>query len=766
MTESMTTETAQIVTRDELMAIDEADIRLLCGEQVFAEAEAIARQGLTSPTRNGLTIEARMSAERGRMMTSQVTFRFPQIDERCDCRYPARFCAHVGALLLLWVRKPGAFAVAGEPQERYALQRNWSQRSEPPSRPVHDPPFELRLLLDSLRVPDLRSLGQRLGLRLRGGAKSGLVDQLVAFLGDKSQVEQLVAGLSPDLRLALAAIYALGGRDGPGQRQLKVALDRLSPTGSDGEVQLAALQDLALVYEPVDAPGSGRCQVPVAYWPQMPTIDVVGPGAEPPGPIEPAGTLGSSLLAIWSSIRAGELRLAARPIALPSVPARAYPALQNPGFVRQEVEALARSGRFAVENQELTIPRRTSLLSDESLRALGARVGGLDAAELVWNLLRDLGLVQLGEVMSAAEGPARELLWAGTRGRLAAVLEAWLRVTGWSELDLALAANPGLRLRRRLKFAPVSYYYDYERLSWSDLDEAVSDGRRFVARVLSLLPVGAWLTTESLLQLIWRIWPDLVYSGEGQAPKGDWWLEVDGRRVNSARFGDWARGPGAVVTALVAGPLHWLGLADLAGPADHPTAFRLRPEARLLRGDNVPEEVTLAPVDLGPDLEVGVATGYPDVELRELLSSAGRLLGTSDRILRYRLVPEGVLSLFDGGRTADDLLAVFERRGGAVPAEARAAIERWWRNYTQLRLAEGITLIELSDEHLLEELLVATSLRSHLIHRFTPRLLAIDPAGADGLFAEMRARGYMPRTEPLEDANRADAADPARSGER
>ncbi len=63
-----------------------------------------------------------------------------------------------------------------------------------------------------------------------------------------------------------------------------------------------------------------------------------------------------------------------------------------------------------------------------------------------------------------------------------------------------------------------------------------------------------------------------------------------------------------------------------------------------------------------------------------------------------------------------------------------------------------------ADDHLVDELLVATSLRRHLIHRFSPRLLAIDQAGADELFAELRTRGYMPRVEPLEAADRADGA--------
>lgn len=757
-------DSALVVTRDELMAIDEEAIRALCGEKVFAEAEAILAHGLSSPMRNGLTIGASLMNERGWRLTPRVSFRFADLDERCDCRSSDRFCAHLGALLLLWARRPGAFAVEGEPQERFSVSRKWNRRADRSERiPVRDSRFELRMLLSSMLVADLRNLGRRLEVRLRGSAKSDLVEQLVATLSEPSYLEQAFAALAPDLRLALAATYALSDRSGASSKKLKVALGRLVPSGLGADSLVGELQARGLVFGRGDEDEPWLYQVPFAYWSHLPPLDAVERVAKPDEPTRLAGSLADSLLAIWWSIRDEQLRLAARPVALPDILARAYPPLQDPGYVREEVRELTRSGMWADQTHELTVPRRTSLLGDSSLRDLGARVGGAEQAELGWNLLGELGLIAPGEVMSALDEPARELLWLSRLGRLRAVVDAWLRLTGWSEADVALVASPRLRLRRRLKVGHSSYFADWA--GQRDLDEMASEGRRFVLRVISLLPEDVWLRTESLLNLIWRIWPDFLYGDKSRESRPAWWLEADGRRLDAGRFADWARGPGAVVTALVAGPLHWLGLADLAGPAAHPTAFRLRPEARLLRGGEMAEEATLAPVALGPDLEVRVKAGYPDPELRDLLSTAGGLLETSASGFRYQLAPEGARSLFEAGQSADDLLALLGRRAESVPAELRATIERWWQLYGGLRLAEGLTLVELSDDHLLDELLVATSLRRHLIHRLTPRLLVIDPAGADDLFAELRGRGYLPRREPLEGAGRGDHADPS-GGER
>jgi hypothetical protein len=216
------------------------------------------------------------------------------------------------------------------------------------------------------------------------------------------------------------------------------------------------------------------------------------------------------------------------------------------------------------------------------------------------------------------------------------------------------------------------------------------------------------------------------------------------------------------VAALVGGPLHWLGLADLAGPAGHPTAFRLRPEVRLPRTGAPRAGVGLARIEIGPGLAVRVPAGCDDAAIHELLTAAGTLLEASPRGFLYALTVEGVRAAFEAGQTAESLLAKLQARSDRVPEEFRATLQRWWQAYGRLRLYEGLTILELADDYVLPELLAATGLRQHLVYQFSPRLVAIDPGAADTIVAELRRRGYTPLVESAGDGSEGAAS---RAGE-
>ena len=73
------------------------------------------------------------------------------------------------------------------------------------------------------------------------------------------------------------------------------------------------------------------------------------------------------------------------------------------------------------------------------------------------------------------------------------------------------------------------------------------------------------------------------------------------------------------------------------------------------------------------------------------------------------------------------------------------------QNYGQLHLYEDLTLVELADDYVLQELLVSTSLHENLIYTFSPRLVAIHSHAVESLVQEMEKRGYTPRVEYQDD---------------
>jgi hypothetical protein len=176
----------------------------------------------------------------------------------------------------------------------------------------------------------------------------------------------------------------------------------------------------------------------------------------------------------------------------------------------------------------------------------------------------------------------------------------------------------------------------------------------------------------------------------------------------------------------------------------------VRPKAGVLVGRpfDGPSAPTAAIV-VGSDGSAFVPAGTTDGDALRLLTRVGEFVGGSAEGLRYRLSPERVQLAFDDGLTGPDLLRLLEERASKpVPGRVRSSIQRWWAHYGCVRLYDELTLVELSDAVLPEEVLAAVPLvRQHLVYAISPRLLAVEPAAADAVVAELVRQGYAPRVE-------------------
>jgi hypothetical protein len=204
----------------------------------------------------------------------------------------------------------------------------------------------------------------------------------------------------------------------------------------------------------------------------------------------------------------------------------------------------------------------------------------------------------------------------------------------------------------------------------------------------------------------------------------------------------------ALVSALLTGPMQWLGLVWTAEQADGSSAFQVLPDAGILVDRRSGSDAS-QPADrltIGDDLTILVPAGTTDVAIHGLLARAGELIEASASGLRYRLTASGMHALFDTGTSGPELAGLLaERAGGALPPAVAAAIDSWWDGYGAVRLYDELTVIELADDLLQTELLAATPLAASAIHTFSPRLIAIDPARAEELVTALAGRGYAPR---------------------
>ena len=115
---------------------------------------------------------------------------------------------------------------------------------------------------------------------------------------------------------------------------------------------------------------------------------------------------------------------------------------------------------------------------------------------------------------------------------------------------------------------------------------------------------------------------------------------------------------------------------------------------------------------------------------------------------RVVMLSEGVLSALEQGQTIDRLLAALQHWcNRPLPPTWKDKMHTWSQNYGKLHIYDDISLIELADDYALQEILSSTSLREHLIHQFSSRLVAIHADAIDDLVLEMEKRGYTPYVE-------------------
>ena len=100
---------------------------------------------------------------------------------------------------------------------------------------------------------------------------------------------------------------------------------------------------------------------------------------------------------------------------------------------------------------------------------------------------------------------------------------------------------------------------------------------------------------------------------------------------------------------------------------------------------------------------------------------------------------------FTRGETLPELLATWKRLMPVpLPNAMRKVLDTWWASYGQVRLYEGLALLQLNDDLALRELEASTSLGQHIIARLSPRLVLVPDEAVDTLLREFTDKGYMP----------------------
>lgn len=339
----------------------------------------------------------------------------------------------------------------------------------------------------------------------------------------------------------------------------------------------------------------------------------------------------------------------------------------------------------------------------------------LSAAPLK-SLLACAGL--LDEVGVPQPEPTRAFLEASRGEALALLVRAWLNSVSFNELRLM----PGLR-------AEGNWQNDPRR------------AHQAVLGFMSTLPPGSWWSLPAFISAIHEQAPDF------QRPSGDYdsWFIRDEQSGEYLRgFEHWGQVDGALVRYLISGPMHWLGLTDLAAPTPESAlaAFRSSAWAQVLLRGAAPRDLPVEDAKLLVRSDARLlAPRLTPRAVRYQLARFCELQQESPEGYQYRLTPASLERARTQGLNTQHLLALLHRHAEAIPPSLVKAFERYEQYGSQARI-EKLVVLRLASPEMLQ------SLRASRAGRFLgeplgPSAVVIKAGAAEKVLAALAEMGYL-----------------------
>jgi hypothetical protein len=232
--------------------------------------------------------------------------------------------------------------------------------------------------------------------------------------------------------------------------------------------------------------------------------------------------------------------------------------------------------------------------------------------------------------------------------------------------------------------------------------------RKAIVEMVSQVPENQWWSLQAFLSAIHEQAPDF------QRPAGDydsWFIRQESSGNYLRGFSSWEDVDGALVRYLVTGPMHWLGLLDLASPepGGAPTAFRLSGWAEALWHGEPPEGLLIedAPLRVNADGRIRL----PALTQRAVRYQVARFchwegVKTTDRQVEYlyRVTPSALERAKAQNLRPSQLIGLLRRHAeGPLPPTLVQSIERWEANGTQA-LVERVVLLRVTSPEILAAL--------------------------------------------------------------
>jgi hypothetical protein len=265
--------------------------------------------------------------------------------------------------------------------------------------------------------------------------------------------------------------------------------------------------------------------------------------------------------------------------------------------------------------------------------------------------------------------------------------------------------------------------------------------RQAVLGQLLGIPKDTWWNLDAFIAAIKQRDPDF------QRPAGDYdsWFIRDTQSGEYLRgFEHWEEVDGRLIRYILSGPLHWLGVLDLAclEPGHEVAAFRLSGwSSSLLKGET--------PKGMPVEKETIVVRSDARISARWLVPRRARYQlarfcewgkRTPDEY-QYRISPQSLIDAQKQGLTVSQLLVLLNRYAQAVPPSLVKALERWEKKGSEVRL-EKILVLRVTSAEILQVLRKSQASR-FLGEPLGPTTIAIKPGASEKVLGALAELGYL-----------------------
>lgn len=265
--------------------------------------------------------------------------------------------------------------------------------------------------------------------------------------------------------------------------------------------------------------------------------------------------------------------------------------------------------------------------------------------------------------------------------------------------------------------------------------------RAAVLDFVATIEPGNWWNLDSFIATIHHENPDF------QRPAGDY----DSLFIRSHESGEYLRGyehwdqvDGQLLRFILTGPLHWLGILDLAAPAEGKpvTAFRTTKWSQNLLAGQAPKGLPAEKemIRVRSDARLHLSKDVPR-SVRYQVARFCHWEGLVRNSFHYQITPGSLERARKQGLHTSQLLTLLRKNSKLIPPNLAKALERWEEEGSQARMEQTLVL-RLGSPAILNELRGSKAAR-FLGDPLGPTAVIVKPGARGKVLAALLDMGYL-----------------------